>query len=105
MVSSIQELCHVSKPELLNLGAYQSLDDNKRKGAQKALLPTHHLVTHACVLGMTMIATLCGTFLTLRNCSHTVLVRRAHGLKASTQIAAAGGSYGLARENAFFGSA
>jgi hypothetical protein len=37
----------------LNLGAYRSLDPAKAKLAHKALLPSHHLVTHTVAVGMT----------------------------------------------------
>jgi hypothetical protein len=86
----------MAETETLNLGTYRAVLGGKTHVEQKALLPAHHLVTHACILGMTMIATLCGTFLTLRNRSHTVCVREAHGLEVSTENAAAGGSYGFA---------
>lgn len=83
----------MSSPRL-HLGAYRLLNDASAQG--QAHLPAHHLVTHAVVVGMTMSATLCGTFLTLRNRSHTFCVPGAHGLEVPTENAEAGGSYGFA---------
>lgn len=43
----------MSDEDRLNLGAYRPLEKTRGAREQDALLPSHHLMTHAVLLGMT----------------------------------------------------